>query len=71
MGSEMCIRDRDKIVSIGIQRKHVKCIQRFRTEQVDVTFCTISDGDLFLSKVALCFQHHSARAVLHLSQESL
>ena len=28
----------DKIVSIGIQKKHVKCIRRFHTGQVDVTF---------------------------------
>ena len=48
----------DKIVSIGIQRK---CIQRFHTGQVDVTFCRKTDRDLFLSKVALCFQHHSVR----------
>lgn len=52
----------DKIVSIGIQRKHVKCIQRFRTGQVDVTFCRKSDRDLFLSKMVLVFQHHSVRA---------
>ena len=49
-------------MSIGIQRKHVKCIQRFRTGQVDVTLCRKTDRDLFLSKVALCFQHHSVRA---------
>ena len=51
----------DKIVSIGIQRKHVKCIQRLRTGEVGVTFCRKTDRDLFLSKVALCFQHHSVR----------
>ena len=36
----------EKIVSIGIQRKHVKCIQRFRTGQVDVTFCRKTDRDV-------------------------
>ena len=44
-----------KIVSIGIQGRHVKCIQRFRSGQVAVTFCRKTDRDLFLSKVALCF----------------
>ena len=40
----------------------LSAFKRFRTGQVDVTFCRKTDQDLFLSKVALCFQHHSVHA---------
>ena len=43
----------EQIVSMGIQRNHVKCIQRFRTGQVDITFLCKEDRDLFLSKAAV------------------
>ena len=43
----------EQIVSMGIQRNHVKCIQRFRTGHVDITFSHKEDRDLFLSKAAV------------------
>ena len=46
----------DKIVTMGIQRTHVTCIQRFRSGQVDVTFPKRELRELFLSKVATTFE---------------
>lgn len=43
----------EQIVSMGIQRNRVKCIQRFRTGQVDITFSCKEDQDLFLNKAAV------------------
>lgn len=43
----------EQIESMGIQRNQVKCIQRFRTGQVDITFSCKEDQDLFLSKAAV------------------
>ena len=50
----------DKIVSMGIPKSHVSCIQRFRTGQVDVTFTSTQDRELFLSKVALVINQRPA-----------
>ena len=44
---------KEQIVSMGIQRNHVKCIQRFRTGQVDITFSCKENRDLFLSKATV------------------
>ena len=41
----------DNIVSMGIPKSHVSCIQHFRTGQVDVTFTLTQDRELFLSKL--------------------
>ena len=43
----------EQIVSMGIQRNHVKCVQRFRTGQVDITFSRKDDHDPFSSKAAV------------------
>ena len=50
----------DKIVSMGIPKSYVSCIQRFRTGQVDVTFTSTQDRELFLSKVALAINQRPA-----------
>ena len=50
----------DKIVTMGIQRTHVTCIQRFRSGQVDVTFAKRELRELFLSKVATTFEQRPA-----------
>ena len=49
---------RDKIITMGIPRTHVTCIQRFRSGQVDVTFAKRESRELFLSKVATTFEPH-------------
>ncbi|XP_067028932.1 uncharacterized protein [Acropora muricata] len=46
----------DKIITMGIPRTHVTCIQRFRSGQVDVTFAKRESRELFLSKVATTFE---------------
>ena len=46
----------DKIITMGIPRTHVTCIQRFRSGQVDVTFAKKESRELFLSKVATTFE---------------
>ena len=43
----------DQIVSKGILRSHIKCIQPFQTGQVDITFSRKEDQDLFWSKAAV------------------
>ena len=45
----------DRITSTGVMRNHVKCIQRLPTGQIEATFATVADHDLFLSKAALVF----------------
>lgn len=46
----------DKIITMGIPRTHVTCIQRFRSGQVDVRFAIRELRELFLSKVATTFE---------------
>lgn len=46
----------DKIITMGIPRTHVTCIQCFRSGQVDVTSAERESGELFLSKVATTFE---------------
>ena len=43
----------EEVVSTGVERKFVKCIQRFRLGMVEVTFARKADCDLFLSKAAI------------------
>ena len=43
----------DRITSMGVMQNHVKCIQRIHSGQIEVTFSTVADHDLFLSKAAL------------------
>ena len=46
----------DKIVSMGISKTQVACIQRSRSGQVNVTFSKADLRDLFLSKLSTTFQ---------------
>jgi len=46
----------DKIVSIGIPKAQVACIQRSRSGQVNVTFTKAELRDLFLSKLSTTFE---------------
>ena len=46
----------DKVVSMGIPKTQVACIQRSRTGQVNITFTKAELRDLFLSKVATTFE---------------
>ena len=43
----------EEVVSTGVERKFVKCIQRFRSGVVEITFARKADCDLFLSKAAI------------------
>ena len=43
----------EEVVSTGVERKFVKCIQRFRSGKVEITFARKVDCDLFLSKAAI------------------
>ena len=43
----------EEVVSTGVERKFVKCIQRFRSGVVEITFAREADCDLFLSKAAI------------------
>ena len=43
----------DQVVTTGVQRRQVKCIQRFRTGMVKVTFASKNACDLFLSQSAI------------------
>ena len=45
----------DRITSTGVMCNHVKCIQRLPSGQIEATFATVADHDLFLSKAALVF----------------
>ena len=51
----------DRIVATGVPRAHVKCIQRFRSGQVDVTFTRTDSRDLFLSKAGITIRQRPAR----------
>ena len=46
----------DKVISMGIPKTQVACIQRSRTGQVNITFTKAELRDLFLSKVATTFE---------------
>lgn len=50
----------DRIVSIGIPRQRVTCIQRFSLGLVDVTFAKKDLRDLFLSKISTPFRQRTA-----------
>ena len=43
----------DQVVTTGVERRQVKCIQRFRTGMVEVTFASKNACDLFLSQSAI------------------
>ena len=43
----------EEVVSTGVERKFVKCIQRFRSGMVEITFARKADCALFLSKAAI------------------
>jgi len=45
----------DHITSTGVMHNYVKCIQRIHSGQIEVTFTTVADHDLFLSKAGLAF----------------
>ena len=50
----------DQIVATGVPRPHVRCIQRFRSGQVDVTFTRSDLRDLFLSKASIMIRQRPA-----------
>lgn len=50
-----------RIVATGVPRAHIKCIQRFRSGQVDVTFTRTDSRDLFLSKAAITIRQRTTR----------
>lgn len=43
----------EQVVTTGVERRQVKCIQRFRTGMVEVTFASKNVCDLFLSQSAI------------------
>lgn len=51
----------DRIVVTGVHRAHVKCLQRFRSGQVDVTFTPTDSRDLFLRKAGITIRQRPAR----------
>ena len=48
-------------MATGVLRSHIKCIQRFRSGQVDVTFTRADSRDLFLSKAAITIRQQPTR----------
>ena len=58
----------DRITSTGVMRNRVKCIQRVHAGQIEVTFATVEDHDLFLSKAAVAFGN--PRSFAHLPSNS-
>ena len=51
----------DRIVATGVPWAHVKCLQRFRSGQVDFTFTLSDSRDLFLSTAGITIQQRTAR----------
>lgn len=51
----------DRIVVTGVHRAHVKCLQRFQSGQVDVTFTRTDSRDLFLRKAGITIRQQPAR----------
>ena len=51
----------NRIVATGVPRSHIKCLQRFRSGQVDVTFTRADSRDLFLSKAAITIRQRPTR----------
>ena len=59
----------DRIISTGVMRNHVRCIRHIHSGQIEVTFSTIANHDLFLSKAALAFG--TPQSFAHIPSNSL